>query len=410
MSAPHEADDRLERALREMTSWEGERPKPALWEQAAESAATDAPARRRTLHRRWRIAGRFAAVAATLALLVSVAMLTPTLAPVRQSSITVPERTFTAGQPPSESARYGYSMRESYRAEGPADGRLGQERFGFQSAAASPAPGEEHLGAVAGARVTLRANVSNALIAPDQSDASPPPAADRHVVRKASIEFKTTDVRAAFLKASMIPNAALGEYVEDSSVTGEGASVAANLTLRVTAERLPDVLNQVRELGTVTSEQVRGEDVTAQVVDVESRLRNERRIEQELLELLEKREDAPLKDILELRTKLSEVRGEIERMEGQRANLDRLVSLATVLVLIRPADAPAPAPEKSSILSHLGDSFSAAWRTGVEFLIDSSAAIVRIGLGGLIWWIIAIAAIVTARRYFRRAALLRGEV
>ncbi len=405
------SDDRLERSLRELTSWEGERPQPALWEKAAAAAASDPPSRRRVLHRRrWRIAGRFAAVAATLALLVSVAMLTSTLAPVRQSSITVPERTFTAGQLPSESARYGYSTRESYRAEGLADGRLGQERFGFQSPGASPAPEEGHLGAVEGARVTLRTNVSNALIRPEQPDASPPPAADRHVVRKASIEFKSTDVRAAFLKASLIPNAALGEYVEDSSVTGEGATVAANLTLRVTADRLPDVLNQVRELGTVTSEQVRGEDVTAQVVDIDSRLRNERRIEQELLELLENRQDAPLKDILELRTKLSEVRGEIERMEGQRATLGRLVSLATVLVLIRPAGAPPPAPEKSSILSHLDDSFSAAWRTGVEFLIDSGAAIVRIGLGGLIWWAIAIAAIVLLRRQLRRAALLRGDV
>jgi hypothetical protein len=116
------------------------------------------------------------------------------------------------------------------------------------------------------------------------SDAIPPGA--RHVIQKATIELRTDDVRSAFLKTQHLISVASGEYVENSSLSGSGRDAYASLTLRIAVDRLSDVLNELRQLGEVTSEQLVGEDVTAQVVDLEARLRNEQRVETELLELL----------------------------------------------------------------------------------------------------------------------------
>ena len=72
------------------------------------------------------------------------------------------------------------------------------------------------------------------------------------------------------------------------------------------------------------------------VVDLDARLRNERRVEQELLELLDSRDESPLEEILKLRGEIAKVRTQIERYTAQQDRLSRLVSLATVLIIIRP--------------------------------------------------------------------------
>ena len=210
------------------------------------------------------------------------------------------------------------------------------------------------------------------------------------------------DVRAAFAKAAHLIKEAGGEYVQESSLTGSGAGAKAELTLRVAADRLSSVLNELREFGEVRSEKTEGQDVTSQVVDIEARLRNEQRFEVEMLQLLEKRDDAPLKEILELRRQIGAVRQTIEQLTAQRERLGRLVSLATVLVIIRPTDAPVEEPE-SGIGAYFGEAISKAWSRGLYFLSDTVAGLLSVLLGGLMWWLALIAALLVIRRYVRRA-------
>ncbi|MFN0136983.1 MAG: hypothetical protein ACKVS9_12805, partial [Phycisphaerae bacterium] len=73
------------------------------------------------------------------------------------------------------------------------------------------------------------------------SDA-PPPNAARHVIRKASLELRSPDVRALFAKVPLVLNEGLGEFVQDSSLTGTTERPEASLTLRVAADRLSAVL------------------------------------------------------------------------------------------------------------------------------------------------------------------------
>lgn len=230
----------------------------------------------------------------------------------------------------------------------------------------------------------------------------------RQVVRKASIEFVTDDVRAAFLKAAYLIREADGEFVQDSALTGSGATAQANLTLRVAAGRLGEVLNELRQLGTVETEKKEGQDVTTQVVDLEARLRNETRVEQELLALFDSRKNAPLKEILELRDHLGRVRQTIEQLGAQRERLGRLVSLATVLVIIRAEDAPPPATP--GLGAYFGEAIQNAWLRGMTFLSDTIAALLALLVGGLIWWLLLIAAVLVAvRRAGRRASGAAGS-
>lgn len=227
--------------------------------------------------------------------------------------------------------------------------------------------------------------------------------ASRHVIQKSTIELQTPDVRAVFAKCSHL--LASGEFVENSSLTGDGKTAQANLTLRIAATRLSEVLNQLRTLGIVKSENTTGEDVTSQVVDLEARIRNEQRIEKELLELLDKRADAPLKDILELRNSLSTVRQSIEQYIAQRDRLGRLVSLASILVVIRAEPEPAPEPKPAqSITAYFVKSISQTWQDGLRAASDSITWLIRILISGAMWWLLLAAILYSIHRYRRRLA------
>lgn len=214
------------------------------------------------------------------------------------------------------------------------------------------------------------------------------PAGPRAIVRKATLELRCDDVRIAFAKATQLLSAPRGEFLAESALSGGAQDAYATLTLRVEAGRLDGFLEALRGLGSVASEHASGEDVTAQIVDLDARIRNEQRVEQELLELLSSRTDAPLADVLKLRTAIADVRGAIERMQAQRVHLGRLTQLATVLLILRTTDAPVE--EKTDTLgAYFGDAVRRAWTAGVRFVADSSAVVVAVAVGLAPWALLA---------------------
>jgi hypothetical protein len=374
-SADH--DPRLEAELAAMSRWEGESPK--VW---ATVLGADAPRRRgvEAIFTR-RIGGPLLLL--ILLPLILVPMLLPALGKARSS--------------------HGIPVASS-RVELDLAGGMSADRFDVEGRKVDMASSFSEVES---------APASRALSASAQADSRDRPAADarptdspaRLVARKASIDLAVPDVRAAFAKAAFLISEAGGEFVEDSTLTGEGERAQANLTLRIRAERLSQVLGQLRDLGIVVQETSRGEDVTDQAVDLDARLRNEQRIETELAQLLAGRKDAPLKDIMEVRDSLSRVRESIERLTAQRDRLSRRVSLSTILVVIRHESA-VRLPETAKpdgFGAYFSKTIAVAWRTATRALADTVAFIVTVVVGGAIWWVIAAIVGVAAFRWRARA-------
>jgi hypothetical protein len=385
----------LEQQLTALTAWAG--PAPGLWRRSL--AASRSGAKR--AGRCWRLTGRVpgwvwgVSAAAVIFIAIGLAMQPRTARMLGIEFLGGMDRRIAL----TPDAGRGSESRTDDRFEFKG---YSYESYGYQIPFGRNAKPNERLDA----RVALAADKGPFWQA-GATDANTGSLTDRQVVRKAQVELLAKDVRAAFLKASHLISEAQGEYVQDSSVTGSGDRVEANLTLRVAATRLADVLNDLRGLGEVRSEQTGGEDVTGQVVDVEARLRNEKQVEAELLKLLESRQNAPLKEILDVRTSLGNVRQTIEQLTAQREKLGRLVSLATVLVIIRPADAPPPKPPPG-LAAYLGQSLLDGLHRGALFLINTLATIVGVLVGGLVWWVLLVAAILIVRGYRRRRSATAG--
>ncbi|MEQ9097163.1 MAG: DUF4349 domain-containing protein [Phycisphaerales bacterium] len=219
----------------------------------------------------------------------------------------------------------------------------------------------------------------------------------RAIQRSAAMELTTDAVRPLFDRVTALIDPGLGEFVENASA-GEGR---ADATLRVSAQRLEAVMRSIRDMdgvAEVVREELSAVDATDRRADLTARLANERRIEVELLELIDTRPDAPLADVLRVRDALREVRLNIERLDAQRATLNERVELATLRVSIVQLDEEdQPEPDASGFLDDLGDAFVRGGRT----LAGSAAWIVEALIGGLIAWVILAAAGVWAYRTLR---------
>ncbi|MCW5941223.1 MAG: DUF4349 domain-containing protein [Fimbriimonadaceae bacterium] len=149
------------------------------------------------------------------------------------------------------------------------------------------------------------------------------------VIRNANLELTVGDARAAMARATSLAQS-LGGYVENSSINYlEGNLPVTNVTMRVPEKRFDTAMEQLRALGEVKGESVNGQDVTAQVVDLEARVKALKVEEDQYLTILSKA--SRIGDILQVKSRLGQVRLEIESLEGQRRYLRNAASMSTIV-------------------------------------------------------------------------------
>ena len=158
----------------------------------------------------------------------------------------------------------------------------------------------------------------------------------------------------------------------------------ADLTVRVPVEKLPAVLEQIRGLGRVVNEQLSSEEVTAQVVDLEARLRNSRATEERLIRVLQER-TGKVGDILQVEREIARTREEIERMEAQRKNLLARVELATVNVTLVEEFQAELAPAPVGTATRLRNAFVEGYENFVGLLLGFVFFFARNGLVLAFW-------------------------
>ncbi|MDH4306629.1 MAG: DUF4349 domain-containing protein [Acidimicrobiia bacterium] len=180
------------------------------------------------------------------------------------------------------------------------------------------------------------------------SDAVP---ADRKVIKTGQITITAPDTRKAMDGViTMVERS--GGYVAASEVTpsGEDRQPEISVTIRVPAGEINTALAAIRELADeVISESIQSQDVTEEYVDIEARIRNLTALETELVALLAEVREQPNADpqkLLAVFSQVSEVRGEIEILEGRRRLLDNQADLSTISVYISPTATSQPIVEE----------------------------------------------------------------
>ena len=197
-----------------------------------------------------------------------------------------------------------------------------------------------------------------------------------------SLESKDYDAARAALDAALTE---AGGYMESSSEYSDtGDSRSVSLTFRVPQENYDRFLAAVAEAGNVTYKNQQAEDVTAQYMDVETRLEN-LKAQRTRLQQLQQQADS-LSDLLEIESSLTEVQSQIESWQSQMDWYRDQVQECTVYVSLSEVKTYTPVSE--DFVSRLGSAFAEGWQNfvnGVQHL--------AVGLAGA-WPVVVIAAAV----------------
>ena len=162
-----------------------------------------------------------------------------------------------------------------------------------------------------------------------------PTASGRKVIRRAELGIEVGSVGRAQSEITRIAESA-GGYVaatarEVRAEAGERAASRVTLTLRVPSETLSAVLERIKRLGTGTeTERISSEDATDEYVDLEARIENQRRLEQQFIEILSSAKTVA--DALNVQRELSTVRTDLDRMEGRRRFISQAAALSSIEV------------------------------------------------------------------------------
>jgi hypothetical protein len=134
----------------------------------------------------------------------------------------------------------------------------------------------------------------------------------------------------------------LGGYVAATSFKNDGERAVGTLSVRVPSRDADDFLREVRRLATrVNEETTSAQDVTDEYTDLGAQLRNLQATESQYLDLM--RRAQTVDEILKVQAQLTNVRGQIERIQGRKTYLERRSDMATISLSLRlpPVEAPA---------------------------------------------------------------------
>ena len=200
------------------------------------------------------------------------------------------------------------------------------------SSAATAAPAAAPTAAPAEAPASMAAATAPTGQLPSGDGSNPVPAAPRDdlkIVYTGSLDLLVDDLDASVAKgrAAVL---ATGGYIGASDESRNGDVQTAVITYRIPASRWEDALTSLRGIGReVLGEKTQATEVGGQIVDLEARLRNLRASEQVLVGIAQG--TGKVTDLLEVQQRISDVRGQIEQIDGQRAQLEDQVAYGTLV-------------------------------------------------------------------------------
>ncbi|MFC8222487.1 DUF4349 domain-containing protein [Streptomyces sp. NPDC057362] len=195
---------------------------------------------------------------------------------------------------------------------------------GGKAEAAAPQQGSQGAGSQADGRAGAAGEAGG-----DSAGASAPPKlAPTHIIRTVSLSVQVEDTPKA-LDAARTATENAGGYVGDESTTRDAEGhERTEVTLRVPVERYEDVLDELEGAGKLLSRKAKAEDVTDQVVDVDSRVKSQRASVARVRELMDRATE--LDDVVTLEGELSTRQAELEALLARQAALKDRTSLATI--------------------------------------------------------------------------------
>ena len=229
---------------------------------------------------------------------------------------------------------------------------------------------------------------------------------DQKLIKTVRMDVETEDLEALLPRVNG-KIAELGGYIENQELYN-GSSYSsyrhrnASLTVRIPAENLNGFVEDVKGVSNVVTYNESTENVTLRYVSTESRMKALEVEQERLLELLAKAEN--MSDLLEIESRLTDVRYQLENVTSQLRVLSNQVDYATIHLYISQVEVYTET-EEQTVWQRIGSGFKENIHNLGEDMADFFVWLVTYSPQLILWAvIIAVAVTVLKRKIAKKKA------
>ena len=231
--------------------------------------------------------------------------------------------------------------------------------------------------------------MKDGVTAPAPAFGPPPPPeapveAQRDVVKTASMTVTVDNTSEAADKAAILAEDADGRVDSRSEDAGSERGLArTSMVLRVPVDKLDEVVRELKTLGKVQNAETTSEDVTAQRVDLDARIKALQTSVDRLLAIMRDADDPDA--LIKAEGALSERQAELDSLRAQRDQLGDRIEYSTVNATFVAEQVGGPAPKQY-------EGFTGQIERGWDALVSVLGSLVLL-LGLLLPWLGVIAVV-----------------
>ena len=236
------------------------------------------------------------------------------------------------------------------------------------------------------------------------------PNTEQKLIKTVRMDVETEDLDALMPQINQ-KIAELGGYIENQELYNGSSyssyrSRSASLTIRVPAENLNGFVEDVRGVSNVVTYNESTENVTLQYVSTESRVKALEVEQERLLELLSKAEN--MSDLLEIESRLTDVRYELENVTSQLRVLSNQVDYATIHLYISQVKVYTEV-EEQTVWQRIGSGFKENLRDMGENVTDFFVWFVTYSPQLLLWAVVIAVAVTVLRKKISKKKAAKEE-
>lgn len=203
---------------------------------------------------------------------------------------------------------------------------------------------------------------------------------NRKLILTANLSLETLDLDS--VTEALIDNVKkYNGYVQSSSVSTRNSSRYYSATIRIPADKYNEFISNIKQTGNVVSYSENVDDITDSYTDMEARLNSLKAQEAKVLEFYN--QATSIEEMMDIESRLSDLRYQIESIEAQLKNYDLLTSYSTLNISITETKVYTPVSE--NFFTRLGNAFTNGFHNFTEGIGDLLIDIVY-----NIWFIILI--------------------
>ena len=237
--------------------------------------------------------------------------------------------------------------------------------------------------------------------APEESSETkteaPVVASDRMIIHQASLSVNVKELDKAQSNIEKKVDQYGGYIVESNVYQEDDQTSSGRMIVRIPEKNFEKFLLEAEGVAAeVLERNVTGQDVTEQYVDLESRVKSKRAVEERLLDFMSKAQKT--EDLLKISADLSEVQEEIEVMVGKMKYLENQTSFSTIELSMYENRVVVPEIESKELntwektkkqLATSTNSLLSAGSALIVFFVGNLPVLLLLGaIGFIVFWII----------------------